>query len=48
VATRSTYVSRLRAVLGDTLVSRGAGYALVAAPADIDAGRFEALMRDAT
>ena len=29
VATLRTYVSRLRAVLGDSLVSRGAGYALV-------------------
>ncbi|HET6835344.1 MAG TPA: BTAD domain-containing putative transcriptional regulator [Acidimicrobiales bacterium] len=47
VATLRTYVSRLRAVLGDSLVSRGAGYALVAAPDDVDAGRFESLMRDA-
>ena len=46
VATLRTYVSRLRAVLGDTLVSRGAGYALVAASGDVDAGRFESLMRD--
>jgi len=47
VATLRTYVSRLRAVLGETLVSRGAGYALVAAPEHVDAGRFESLMRAA-
>jgi predicted ATPase/DNA-binding SARP family transcriptional activator len=47
VATLRTYISRLRAVLGDTLVTRGAGYALAAAPEDVDAGRFESLHRDA-
>ena len=47
VATLRTYVSRLRTVLGDTLVSQGAGYALAAAPEDVDAGRFESLHRDA-
>jgi predicted ATPase/DNA-binding SARP family transcriptional activator len=47
VATLRTYVSRLRVVLGDALVSRGAGYALAAAPEDVDAGRFESLSRDA-
>ena len=46
VATVRTYVSRLRRVLGNTLVSRGAGYALDAAPEAVDLARFEALYRD--
>ena len=47
VATLRTYISRMRSVLGDAIVSRGAGYALAAAPDDVDAGRFESLHRDA-
>ena len=47
VPTIRTYVSRLRAVLGDSLASRGAGYALAAAPEQIDARKFESLLRDA-
>ena len=47
VATLRTYVSRLRALLGDDLATRDSGYALLAEPTDVDAGRFEMLVRDA-
>ena len=42
-----TYISRLRRHLGESLVSRGAGWSLDLAAADIDAGRFEQLIRTA-
>lgn len=42
-----TYVSRLRAVLGDAVTIRPGGYALVLPAGDLDAGRFEALIRQA-
>jgi predicted ATPase/DNA-binding SARP family transcriptional activator len=47
VATLRTYVSRLRSFLGDDLATRGSGYALVAEATEVDAGRFETLVRDA-
>ena len=43
-----TYVSRLRSILGpDTIESRPPGYVLLADPEDVDAVRFERLLRDA-
>jgi predicted ATPase/DNA-binding SARP family transcriptional activator len=44
-----TYVARLRASLGDglQLVTRPPGYALEVGPEDLDALRFDALLRDA-
>lgn len=47
VATLRTYVSRLRTVIGAHLATQGAGYTLTADPLEIDAGRFEALLRQA-
>ena len=47
VATLRTYVSRLRASLGDDLATRGSGYALVVDATDVDAGRFEMLVSEA-
>ena len=43
-----TYVSRLRSILGpDTIESRPPGYVLHADPEDVDAVRFERLLREA-
>lgn len=43
-----TYASRARKALGaGSVVARDGGYALVAGPLDVDAGRFEALVRAA-
>ena len=47
VATLRTYISRLRASLGDDLASRGTGYVLAAEPTDVDAERFAMLVREA-
>jgi DNA-binding SARP family transcriptional activator len=45
--TLRSYVSRLRTVLGhDVVVARPSGYALVVASEQIDAHRFERLLRD--
>ena len=44
--TLQTYVSRLRKVLGDGRIGgRGGGYVLSVAPEEIDASRFESLVR---
>ncbi|HUP74655.1 MAG TPA: BTAD domain-containing putative transcriptional regulator [Acidimicrobiales bacterium] len=43
-----TYISRLRHDLGESLASRGAGWALDVAPSEVDAGRFEQLVRAAS
>lgn len=43
-----TYVSRLRAQLGDVLVSRGGGFALDLAVAELDAAHFDDLVDQAT
>jgi len=46
--TLQTYVYRLRKVLGDGRMEAGSGgYLLYAEPNEIDAGRFEALVREA-
>ncbi|HEX6131145.1 MAG TPA: AfsR/SARP family transcriptional regulator, partial [Actinomycetota bacterium] len=46
--TLQSYVSSLRGVLGDDrLVHRPPGYSLVVAPEEVDALRFETLLRDA-
>ena len=45
--TLRTYVSRLRAVLGDAVAIRPGGYALDLPEDDLDAGRFEALLGQA-
>jgi DNA-binding SARP family transcriptional activator len=46
--TLQTYVYRLRKLLGDRRIAgRGGGYVLTAAPEEIDAGRFEALVKRA-
>lgn len=45
--TLRTYVSRLRAVLGDAVAIRPGGYALELPDDDLDAGHFEALLRRA-
>jgi DNA-binding SARP family transcriptional activator/tetratricopeptide (TPR) repeat protein len=48
VNTMHSYVSRLRRLLGDgVLVTRGRGYALVAADEDIDATAFERMVQTA-
>lgn len=44
--TLRSYVSRLRSALGVPISSGPAGYALVVAPEQVDAVRFERLMRD--
>ena len=44
LSTLRTYVSRLRAQLGPTLVARGGGYALAIPAGALDADRFEALV----
>src|ERR1700677_2707347 len=42
------YVSRLRKALGDeVLLTRGTGYVLAAAPDQVDAERFDAIVTDA-
>src|SRR5687767_7399660 len=43
-----TYISRLRHHLGASLASRGAGWSLDVAPAEVDAGCFEQLVRTAS
>ncbi|HEX6312413.1 MAG TPA: BTAD domain-containing putative transcriptional regulator, partial [Acidimicrobiia bacterium] len=43
-----TYVSRLRRTLGDAIAIRPAGYALALDTNDVDALRFEKLVRDGT
>lgn len=48
VASLRTYVSRLRGPLGDELATRGSGYTLVTPPTEVDAGRFESLVLDAS
>ena len=46
--TLQTYVYRLRKVLGEErLEGRDGGYVLTAAPEEVDAARFEAIVRDA-
>jgi YVTN family beta-propeller protein len=46
--TLQNYVSHLRKALGDgLLVTRGGGYLLAAAPGQVDAERFEAMVADA-
>ena len=45
--TLRTYVSRLRAPLGDAVALRPGGYALALSPSEVDAGRFEGLVREA-
>lgn len=44
VTTLRTYVSRLRAHVGDALTTRGPGFALDVPATDVDAGRFEHLL----
>ncbi len=45
--TLRTYVSRLRALLGDAVVISPGGYSLALSPSEVDAGRFEGLVREA-
>jgi predicted ATPase/DNA-binding SARP family transcriptional activator len=47
VTTLRTYVSRLRAQIGDVLITRGHGFALDVPATDVDAGRFEDLVETA-
>jgi len=44
LATLRTYVSRLRAQIGDVLRTRGSGFMLDVPANDVDAGRFELLL----
>jgi predicted ATPase/DNA-binding SARP family transcriptional activator len=48
LTTLRTYVSRLRHLVGDDLVSRGGGYALQIATEELDACRFDRLLDRAT
>lgn len=47
VTTLRTYVSRLRAQIGDVLVTSGDGFVLDVPARDVDAGRFEELVEAA-
>jgi len=47
-STLQTYVSNLRALLGDVIVREGGGYRLLADPAGVDAVRFEQAVVEAT
>src|SRR5687768_3804549 len=42
--TLRTYVSRLRRVLGDRIVTEGDGYRLAVGPEEVDSTRFERLL----